>query len=292
SMNPQLIDVSTRVLTSQPDQHTVRLLVEALTRAETIDVWSTICNALANVGDSEARAALLAVRDQEDRSKRDQVIGALTRIKHSSPAFQYSARASEAIEEGQSEKAEKLLDLAISFDAEYAEAYAQRGHLLLLRQNYAEALADFDRAGALDPFDSLAITGRAIAIVMQGDVSAGVEQIRAAADKFTGDARFEYNAACVYGRALEALQSRTDSDVAAERDEFQSAALRHLKSAMLLGFDMPDFIKADPDLAVLHEVPQFQELLASPPSPMDEGQEEQDSVVPPGEVELDIRSLR
>ena len=286
---PQLVDIGVRILTTRPDDDTVRLLAQALDKAETANAWMTICNGLATVGSSEARAALMAVRDEEDRGKREQVIGALRRIKHTSPAYRYSIQASRSIEQGQQEKALKLLALALKFDPEYAEAYSQRGHLQLLQQNYSAAKTDFDRASELDPFDSLAVTGSAIVSVMQGDADAGIKQVRAAADKFPGDSRFEYNTACVYGRAVEALQSSSTAEARQQREEYQTAALRHLRNALQFGFDMPEFIRADPDLAVLHDVPEFQELLASSESrEADEGAPQ-----PPDEdVEFDVRSLR
>jgi hypothetical protein len=84
---------------------------------------------------------------------------------------------------------------------------------------------------------------------------------------------FEYNSACVYGRAVEGLKNSQRPDAEQLRNEYQAAGLRHLKSSMLLGFSSIDFIKNDPDLAVFHDVPEYQELLANPPSP---GEEEED----------------
>jgi HEAT repeat protein len=279
----EVIDVAARILTSQPDRETVPRLVAALQHASSIEAWSAICNALARVGDNESREALLVARRHDDRQKRDFASSALSQIKNASPAFQYSFQAAQVLEEASQlsaeelkasrRKAEQLLDLAISFDPEYAEAYSRRGHLLLLKQRLPEARADFDRAAQLDPFDPLAITGQAIVTVMQGEFEKGVQQIRESADQFPGDAGFEYNSACVYGRAVEGLENSQRRDAEQLRNEYQAAGLRHLKSSMLLGFSAIDFIKNDPDLAVFQDVPEYQELLANPPSPDEEEQD-------------------
>jgi HEAT repeat protein len=276
----ELMDVAARILTSEPDRETVPRLVAALQQASSIEAWSAICNALARVGDNESREALLVARRHDDRQKRDFAISALSQIKSASPAFQYSYQAAQVLDESAQlnaeqlkdsrRKAEKLLDLAISFDPEYAEAYARRGHLFLLQQRLTEAQKDFDQAAKLDPFDSLAITGHAIVMVMQGELEKGIQQIRESADQFPGDAGFEYNSACVYGRAVESLQKSTRPDAEQLRSEYQAAGLRHLKNSMLLGFSSIDIIKNDPDLAVFHDVPEFRELLEDPPSPGDE----------------------
>jgi len=272
----ELIDVAARILTSQPDRETVPRLVAALQQANSIEAWSAICNALARVGDSESREALLVARRSDDRQKRDFASSALSQIKSASPAFQYSYLAGQTLEEAAQlsgeqleesrRKAEKLLDLAISFDGEYAEAYARRGHLLLLQQRLPEARKDFNQAAKLDPFDPLAITGQAIVTVLQGDVEQGIQQIRTSADQFPGDPGFEYNAACVYGRAVESLQKNPTADSDKLRQEYQSSGLRHLKNSMLLGYPPVDFIQNDPDLAVFHDVPEYRELLEHPPS--------------------------
>ena len=290
SQDARLIDVGVRILTAHPDRDTVAVLVEALGAAESIEAWSILCNGLATIGDAGARAALMSIRNQEDRAKRDQVINALTRIKQTSPAYHFSFLAGQQIEQEQHEKALKLLDLAIEFDPEFAEAYAKRGHISLLQQTDPCAQADFGRARELDPYDSLAVSGRAIVSVMQGDIADGVAQIKDAAETFPGDATFEYNSACVYGRAIEAMQSAGDEESVNLRNEYQTEALRHLRESVKLGFNMPDFIKADPDLAVLHDVPEFEELLAQLPSTDREDEE----LVLPGddEIEFDIRSLR
>lgn len=292
SREPQLVDVATRIVSASPDAETVTLLERALEQTPTVDAWNVICGALANIGDQAAREVLLRARRTEDRQLREQVIGALTRIKHSSPAFQYAFQAGQAIDAGDRTRAEKLLDLAISFDPDFAEAYARRGHLRLLRQDLAQAGADFERASALDPFDSLAVTGKAIVTVMQGAPRDGVEQVRAVAEQFPGDAAFQYNVACVYGRAIEQLQKSTADADAALRSEYQSAGLQHLRSAMQLGFDSIDFIRNDPDLAVFADVPEFQSLLAKPPAPAQNVDGDDETISVPGGVDLNIGTLK
>ncbi|HLQ43601.1 MAG TPA: hypothetical protein VK137_02640, partial [Planctomycetaceae bacterium] len=69
------------------------------------------------------------------------------------------------------------------------------------------------------------------------------------------------NTACVYGRAAEAVQK---DDKLADRDkklaEFQRKAIDDLRSSLKLGFNELDWMKKDPDLNSLHDLPEFKEL--------------------------------
>lgn len=276
----ELWDVATRIVTTKPDPATVSVLIEALEQASSYEAWNPLCSALARIGDPASRAALLAARQSDDEQKRGAAMAALIQIKQSSPAHQYAFQAAQLLEQAAElteeevqtsrRQSQKLLDLAISFDAEYAEAFAQRGHLLLLQQQLPAAQADFDQAVRLDPFDPLGITGQAIVAVLLGDPERGVQQIREAADKFPGDIGFEYNSACVYGRAVEVLGKGDRPDAAQLQQEYRAAALTHLRNSMLLGFPSKEFIEKDPDLAILHDDPTYQELLRNPPEPGDE----------------------
>ncbi|MBL8849896.1 MAG: HEAT repeat domain-containing protein [Planctomycetaceae bacterium] len=265
SGDSQLADVASRIVAAQPDEHTVPALAEALRKSQSPEAWAAICTALGNIGDRAAREALLAARRTDDLNLRVQAVAGLSRIKSSSPAYQFSHLVEQALEEGRQQRALKLLDLQILFDPEYAEAYARRGHVRLQQQRLAEALADFERAEEFDPFDSFALTGRAIVLVMQGQTAEGVRRVRDAADQFPGDEGFEYNAACVYARAFAQLQDGTSPADVAVRKEYLADALKHIRHAMLLGFTSEEYYRNDPDLAVLKGVEEFESLLANPP---------------------------
>jgi hypothetical protein len=81
---------------------------------------------------------------------------------------------------------------------------------------------------------------------------------------------FNYNAACVYGRALERA---TKDEQGADRDKllesYKSAALSDLKKAIESGFQDFNLMKKDPDLKSLSDLPEFQKMLtpsAAPPA--------------------------
>ncbi len=92
---------------------------------------------------------------------------------------------------------------AIEIDPELAEAYSGRGHAQLQKKNIAEAHKDFAKAVKLESFSSEAITGLGICLVQEGNLDGGIQLIEKSRDSMNEDYIYTYNAACVYGRALE-----------------------------------------------------------------------------------------
>jgi tetratricopeptide (TPR) repeat protein len=299
SKQPAVTAVAANLLASDPEEESTALLAAALEQTEDAYAASSICNALAAIGNAEARAALIKARDSQDANKRSYALSALQRIKFSSMAWQYTSQAQEpmriagehlaarhkALDENNAElaeqeqtlataefeKAEEWLQLALSFDPEFAEAYSRRGHIRLIQEKLDEARADFQRAVELDDYDAIGITGLAIIDAMQGDHARAVADIEAARVRFVDDAMFEYNAACVYGRALEAAAKDDESD---ERDaaiqQYREAGMAHLQRSFELGFSDRDHVRNDPDLEAFHDEPAFQELINAAPQTEEE----------------------
>jgi hypothetical protein len=85
------------------------------------------------------------------------------------------------------------------------------------------------------------------------------------------DAMFEYNAACVYGRALQAVAKDDESDERnAAMQQYREAGIAHLKRSMELGFSDLDHVRNDPDLEAFHDQPAFQELMNAAPQTEEE----------------------
>ncbi len=305
SKQPAVTAVAANLLASDPAEESVQLLAAALEQTEDAYAASSICNALSAIGNAEAQAALIKARESKDNNKRNYAISALQRIKFSSPAWQYTSQAQgpmsaasdymakseefrAAGDEEQAkqqallaaaeyEKAEEWLKLALSFDPDFAEAYSRRGHMRLTQDKLDEARDDFEHAIKLDEYDAIGITGLAIIDAMQGDHAKAVAAIESAKTRFVDDLMFEYNSACVYGRALQAVQKEDESNARTEAIEsYREAGLAHLERAIELGFSDLNHVRNDPDLEGFHEAERFQELLNSLPEQdeADKAQEE------------------
>ena len=104
---------------------------------------------------------------------------------------------------------------AAKIDPQLPEAFAGRGTALLHQDKFKEAGIDFERALKLDAFSSIALTGLGIVRVLEGKTDEGIKLIEGKRKMFESDVLFAYNAACVYGRALEAVKK----DMKAARSE-------------------------------------------------------------------------
>ena len=294
SKQPAVTAVAANLLASDPSEESVQLLAAALEQTEDAYAASAICNALSAVGNADARAALIKARESKDGNKRSYAINALQRIKFSSPAWQYTNQAQEPMraaaahrtqaeelraagEDEQAEqqallakeefeKAEEWLKLALSFDPDFAEAYSKRGHMRLTQEQLDESRSDFERAVQLDEFDVIGVTGLAIVDAMQGNHAAAVKAIESARERFVDDMMFEYNSACVYGRALLAAQGEDESEErTAALEQYRQAGLERLQRSLELGFSDRDHLRRDPDLEAFRETPEYQEMLNSTP---------------------------
>lgn len=266
SRQPQLTDLAAKYLGSEADPAAVQLLSQALETTREPAPWHSLCNTLAMIGTPEARAALGRARRHEDQNLRRIAADCSERMRFNSPAFGFTSQAEQAVSGEDFEKADQFYAVALEIDPLYGRAYSSRGHLRLKQDRHDDARADFTKALELDEFDTQAVTGLAITQAMSGDFREAIESIRAAAERFPDDLLFEYNTACVYGRALEQVAVQ---DPSAERDaltsEYQVEALAHLKRSLELGFDQPDWIGKDPDLTTLHKLQEFQQLLKDLP---------------------------
>ena len=154
-------------------------------------------------------------------------------------------------------------DTAIRLDPVQIIGYSGRANLFTRQGKYSEAKRDFEKVLELDANHSEGITGVAICLAVEGKFDEGIKRVEDARPKFKGNALFSYNIACVYGRAIEKLLK---DETLAERDKkletFRRKALDDLRESKSLGFDELDWMKKDPDLTSLHDLPEFQEISA------------------------------
>jgi tetratricopeptide (TPR) repeat protein len=155
--------------------------------------------------------------------------------------------------------------LAGQLDPQLAEAFAGQGDIHLKQNRPPDAEQAFGKAYALDSTSGLACSGLAVAQVLQGRLDEGLNTVEKVRGQFADDVNYSYNVACVYGRAAEAIAKQPPS---AERDaklaSFQKQAIDDLRQAVKLKFDDFDWMRKDPDLKSLHDLPGFRELSRDP----------------------------
>jgi tetratricopeptide (TPR) repeat protein len=246
-------------------------LVTALEASNNPTVWAYITTALGNLGTRESKAALNKAADSQDLAKRQKAIEALHAISQRSPGYPYCMQGRQSAQGERWDEAIGRYSSAIEIDPELAEAYSGRGHAQLQKKNIAEAHKDFEKAVKLESFSSEAITGLGICLVQEGNVDGGIELIEKSRSSMNEDYIYTYNAACVYGRALERLLKQPHTP---ERDQavdrFRAKSIADLRRSIKLGFPDLDWMKKDSDLDSLHDVPEFKKIVSQDTS-SDEG---------------------
>ena len=155
----------------------------------------------------------------------------------------------------------KQFSLAIMINPELGAAFAGRGNLHYQHNRFEDAEKDFREAMRLDPFDNQAITGVALLETIRGNWEAGIEYVEERAEWYPEDPYFRYNSACVYGRAIEALQKEPATQENRDRiRQFEQEAIDLLQKAAQQGFQQFDWMREDPDLAPLRNLPAFQKI--------------------------------
>jgi HEAT repeat protein len=281
-----LMPQATRILAVEPGPESVEMLA-GLLRSEEQQNWSVVCNALKMIGTRDARLVLLEARESDNPAKRTAAATALRQLARESPARYVIDLAKQQMQEEKFEEAEKLLTLAVQFDDESARAYAHRGFVRLRLERVSEAQLDFEQAAAIDPFNSQAVTGLAVARTLQGAVLEGIRIIRENAAKFPRDPLYDYNSACVYGLALKQVaESDTTDEHQPHIQDYRTEAIRLLRRSIELEQELTrvdpeleslsELIRTDPDLDSLRELDEFQTLLQE----FAENSEEPDTDVP------------
>lgn len=258
STDASLISAACRGLQTEATPEAVTLLAAALDKTDNNHAWSHITNALSTLATPEARVALRKARDSGVPDKRNFAINALQNMERRSPGYQYVYQAQLSVQGEKWDEAIFNYTMAVMQDPDLSSAYSGRANVYLRQEKYQEARQDFAKSLELDPFDTQGITGLGIVLVQEGSYREGVKFIEDARAKFNDDQIFAYNMACVYGRALEKLEQDT---AAADRDaliqKYREQAIADLKRSIELGFADYEWIRKDPDLKSLHNLPEF-----------------------------------
>ncbi len=252
---------ATQGLQAQATPAATAMLIEALNKTGNQSTVSYVISALTEISSPDAKVALRGALNSTDNNKRTYARNALRNIYQRSPGYQFVAQARNFIRQNDWKNAMAHYTLALKIDPQLPDAYAGRGNAQLKQNKIPLARKDFQKGYELDNFNSQAVTGLAVVLVLEGNQDAGVKFIEAQRKKFTNDPLFAYNAACVYGRSLEALNKQETS---AERDAlietYKHKSIADLKYSVKRGFRDFDWMKKDPDLNSLHGFPEFQEI--------------------------------
>ena len=162
--------------------------------------------------------------------------------------------------------AKKDYDKAIQIDPAQILSYSGRANLFTRQGKYSEAKQDFEKVLELNANHSEGITGVAICLAVEGKFDEGIKRVEEARPKFPGNALYLYNVACVYGRAIEnVLKDDKLPDRDKKLETFRRKALDDLRESKKLGFDELDWMRKDPDLTSLHDLPEFDEIAGAKP---------------------------
>jgi HEAT repeat protein len=249
-----------------------KLLIQTLEKTNNPNTVTYVANALGQIASPEARAALRKARGSNDQSKQQQARQALMILYQRSPGMPY-VQQGRAFEQQQNDlkTAMEQYDLAIKTDPELPDAYTSRANLLIKKDKYAEAKKDFEKAYTLDDHNSQAVTGLAITLAVEGKFEDGIKLVEDARSRHTNDGLFLYNVACVYGRAVEQVQKNDKlPEREAKLDTFRRKAIDDLRSSLKLGFNDMAWLKKDPDLKSLHQLPEFKEVAGTKVTPPEE----------------------
>lgn len=240
----------------------VGMLAEAFEKNPETQVWPYISNALGQLATDQARAALTKAREGKDRAKRSLAIQGLALIRQRSPGIQHVYQGTQEMQEKNYDKAVEHFSQAIERDPRLPEAYVGRGDSHNRLGKFAEARKDYQKAWELDPYNAQAMTGAAIMQIIAGEMLEGVALLESNREKFREEPLFLYNAACVYGRAVEHLDKHPDTK---DRDtliaKFKKLAVDDLTRSVKAGFQDIDWMAKDPDLIPLKNEAGFQLLL-------------------------------
>ena len=257
-----LISRAVQGLQEDSGPEAISILIEMLGKTTNPYTWSYLSNSLAVVATPEARAALVDARDNGNEEKREYARAALDQLKQRSPGWQALFQATKAASRKEWNDALEQFNLAIQQDPLLSDAYSGRADSYLQLKKFPEAGRDFGKAYELDPYNSIALTGQCIVLAITGSkCEEAVERAESGRGKFAKQPLYLYNLACVYGRSVEQVVKREASP---ERDrllaDYRRVAIESLAKSIELGFRDLKWMREDPDLQSLADLPEFKKL--------------------------------
>lgn len=276
------------LLQQRGSDRAVRLLIDVLNKLVDDEKHSprhlaVVCAALASAGTPEARDALREVV-RSSKTGATTARQSLDQLYQRSPAQQYVLQGQNFIgmamryiandDDGEAYrqilKATLYLDAAVKTDPELPDAWQYRANAVLhikrpTDEQLETARQDFARFIVFEPGDSEGHTGLALVLVRQGKIDEAIAAASSVAEKADDKSVYSYNMACVYGRAIEQLESRPDADKPEQKariERFRTRGVEFLRKSIDGGLDESNlgWMKRDPDLETIRQSPAFKEL--------------------------------
>ncbi|WP_166825269.1 HEAT repeat domain-containing protein [Thalassoroseus pseudoceratinae] len=259
------------ILRREGSHRAVKLLAEALEQDTIEQLWEPASQALWQHGSRTARVALEQASHSKKEKKRTAATRALKYLRDRSPAYRYVRQAQHYVTQKKYEEAVAQYGIALAIDEDLVAAYTGRGNVRLTQKKYKQAFANFEKAVELDPTDSDAVIGQAVAMIHLGQVDDSLKFLELAEKKNkVGEDRKEvhlYNTACVYSLAVEKwLADAKDSQEPTDDRKIElhrNRALATLKSAVEKGFRDAQQIQDDADLKAIRDTQEFDAILKS-----------------------------
>ena len=284
SGDSQVINAIVQGLVEDASPASITLLVDTLEKSPNSNTWQQVLNSLSQLATPQARQALMKARDSGNKEKARMASNALLNIRQRSPGYGYVSQGQQLANEAttapnEDERKKKFKEAiamytqAVEADPELPEAYSGRGNTYLQQEMFAEAVKDLSKAVELDPWNNMALTGLCIVMAAhEGKHAEAVKKLEENRERFGENNLFCYNAACVYGRALEAVKK---NEKAENRDklieEYTKTGLDNLRQAVQKGFRDIEWMKKDPDLREFQKLPEFESIAQLPKEEAAEG---------------------
>ncbi|MHC4878878.1 MAG: HEAT repeat domain-containing protein [Planctomycetota bacterium] len=269
----RLLDVASELLRRDGTRQAVELLAQRLADedfAATRHVL-TVCQSLAAIATPAARDVLIRSASSEEATLRASASAALEQLYARSPAMPFVVQGIQDMQRDNPDAALLHFNLAIQADPEHPGARSARADVALKDPDPTTAELEAARddlriAVRFDPTSAFALTCLALTEVRLDATDTGIRLVEDRRKQFADDAMYYYNTACIYGRAIEALQSREKSptpdpkQVTGTIARYRSQALDDLQAAVDSGLDKYnlDWMHRDPDLATIRQSPEFE----------------------------------
>jgi len=275
----RLLEVTIELLQRDGSRRAVTLLADALSD-ETLATSRralAICQTLASIATPAARDALIGHAKDGPATLNSAAATALQQLYARSPAMPFMIRGSALLDPANGRYNPTLamlhFNLAVETDPDHPPSRVARADIALKatkpsQQELEAARDDLRVAIRFDPSSTNALTCLGLTEVRLGDIDAGIQLVEDSRDRFNDDALYHYNTACVYGRAIEALEAQLKSQSPPSEKlrttikRYRAQAVADLRQSIENGLDEfnQNWMREDPDLATVRQSPDFQQL--------------------------------
>ena len=269
----KLVDQVAELLSEEASPWAVDLLSTAMSNATKKKRFIPLCQALATIGLPQARTVLRQAAAPDAERFRGAAKQALEMLYQNSPAMQFVIQGMSAYQDEDNLTLALLhFEVAVEVDPELPYARQERGNMILRlptveEKRLQDARTDFAKLLEIDPTDTFGHTGLSLVDVRLGQLERGIASSEKLRESHRQDPLYLYNMACIYGRAIESLESQENPPQNREEliSTYRQKALDDLRSSIANGLDdyNREWMTRDPDLKTIQNSPDFEKLFES-----------------------------